>query len=90
VPAGKPGSRGWTGIVTRKQVVHAIADTVAQIVTDGAHIIEPDDKGIAVRRRELTGNIESLFEHAEQGIEVAFTLAELVGETGCTFAVTNH
>jgi hypothetical protein len=29
--------------VIRKQVIHGIADAIAQIVTDGAHSVEPGD-----------------------------------------------
>jgi hypothetical protein len=74
-----------------KQVVHSIADAIAQVVTEGADGLEPEHERVAVRFRELTGNLESLFEHADQRTEVAFILvAKLVAETRCIFAIKNH
>jgi hypothetical protein len=77
--------------VILKQVVHSIADAIAQVVTDGAHGVEPEHERVAVRFRELTGNLESLFEHADQSTEVVFILAaKLVAETRSIFAIKNH
>jgi len=77
--------------VIRKQVVHSIADTIAQVVTDGAHVVEPEHERVAVRCRQLAGNLESLFEHADQSIEIAFILvAKLSAEISSIFAIEDH
>ena len=77
--------------VMLKQIVHFSSDAIAQVVTDDAHVVEPDHEGVAVRFRKLTCNLESLFEHADQSTEVAFILvAKLVAEISSIFAIENH
>lgn len=39
---------GRSSAVVRKQVVHGIADAVAQIVTDDAHTVEADHERVAL------------------------------------------
>ena len=77
--------------VILKQVVHSIADAIAQVVTDGAHGVEPEHERVAVLCWELTANSESLFKHTEECIEVGFIrVAELTTETSSVFAIKDH
>ena len=60
--------------IFRKQGVHVIAYAISKVVADGAHTFQPDEQGVAVVGGELVGDMESLFEHADQRIEIDFIL----------------
>ena len=74
-----------------KQGIHVVADPIAEIVADDAYAIQPDDEGIAIGRRELPNDLQNLFEHVDQCIEVALILIpDIVAVSSSAFAVEHH
>ena len=74
-----------------EQGIHVIADAITEVVADEANAIQPGDQNIAIGRRQLADDLESLFEHADECIEERFVLiAEVVAESGGALAVEHH
>jgi len=77
--------------VSGEQGIHVIADAITEVVTDEANAVQARDQNIAIRCRQLTDDLESLFEHADECIEERFVLiAEVVAESGGALAVEDH
>ena len=74
-----------------EQGIHVVADAIAEVVADEAHAVQPGDQNIAIGRSEVPNDVESLFEHADESVEVPFVLiAEIVAECGRAFTVEDR
>ena len=77
--------------VFREQGIHIVADTVAEVVADDAYCIEPRHQGILIAGRQLGDGLQSLFEHADQCIEITIILIpDIVAESCSPLAVEDH
>ena len=86
-----PRRIGVAPSVFREQGIHIVADTIAEVVADDAYSIEPCDQSIAIAGRQLGDGLQSLFEHADQCIEVTIILiADIVAESCSALAVEDH
>ena len=79
------------GYEVRQQRVHVVADAITKTMADCAGAVQPGDEGAALARWEFADNGERLFEHADQGAEVATVpIADVIAETSGLFAVEDH
>jgi hypothetical protein len=87
--AARSGAQGWrTFAAYVEQRIHVVADAITEVVADEANAVQTRDQNIAIRRRQLADDLESLFEHADECIEERFVLmAEVVAESGGALAV---
>jgi hypothetical protein len=77
--------------VFREQGIDIVADTVAEVVADDAYSIEPCHQGITIAGRQLGDDLQGLFEHADQCIEITVILIpDIVAEPCNPFAVEDH
>ena len=68
--------------VLGKDGIHVVSDAIAALVADGANSIQPSDEGVPAGGGQCGRDHESLLEHADQSIEVAFVL---IADLTCGF-----
>jgi hypothetical protein len=74
-----------------EQRIQMEIDAITEVVTDGAHLVEPGDQWASFGGWQLGGGIQDLFEHANQRVEVGVLLiTDVIGESGGAFAVEDQ